>query len=761
MRHLEPDPYRNVPQNTRPIKPACASSTTTRQRHTVLRHLLVVLIVLFAAELASASGDTFTAMIKTQAADVDECLVFKGDGQGEFIERYAWGPGPYCGYPGGRDAMLAGRQALFTFEPLGNDEYLIWNSSRGKDECLIFSNNGHAELPSRYTWGSGPYCGLAGGLHEVRANGQAVWKLHHLEGDRYAITNSSRDGHEECLIFGNNGHNQHPSRYNWGGGSYCGFPGGLGPLLDNRQAVFEIEKIRTDTFVVPDSWLDGVLIFENRRYTHQRLHVGHDGNGVIYVSWGSDPAYRWDVELAGDGNYFFLTNSMHTHQRLHVGHDGNGVLYGSWGTDDAYRWTVEPLGGGGYYLRNKKYPHQRVRVGSAGDATVGASFGTDKTFQWDIHVLPSVDAPAPSTFWLSTDYRNGLYALENHRYSSQKVHIGHNGDGIIYTGNNDDFAYHWRIEPAGNPSYVFLTNYAYSPGQRLRADPGGGPGVTTGFGNDDSYRWRVEPVSQSFSLTNKLTGRRLQVDRNGSGHIGTGHGTDGESRWWFRLKEDLPPWPGMQDSSCHTPGVNEVVYKVCFFQGENHTGERWCRTLAGHAPFRVNLPEGVARNVYSVRTWNCEPSRTRAPKIFVYDEADQHSDTEVIDGMGNLGGVGGKARSFQMLHERDEWDYVCLHKGDNGTGPKHCVTDPGNGHWPVRNLSPDFNDQVRSISKPSWWLGCRSIELWEHGNSEGQRIEVAADENLSNRPILVNGQFKKWSDVVSSYRYLRPFPCAW
>lgn len=97
--------------------------------------------------------DPFHATIKTHVAGIEECLIFAENGRAEHPRRYSWQAGqPHCGLSTDL-GLLTNGQGLFTFEPLGNDEYIISNASRGEDECLIFSNNGHASLPSRFSLG--------------------------------------------------------------------------------------------------------------------------------------------------------------------------------------------------------------------------------------------------------------------------------------------------------------------------------------------------------------------------------------------------------------------------------------------------------------------------------------------------------------------------------------------------------------------------------------------------------------------------------
>ncbi|MEM8931670.1 MAG: hypothetical protein AAGE94_10860 [Acidobacteriota bacterium] len=209
-----------------------------------LRHVIQGLMVLCVLLLlpTTASGQVFEAAIKTSISGFEECLIFGGGGHNKHPERYSWNAGaPDCGYPGGRQSLQANGQAVFDFVPIGNDEYIIRNSSNGSDECLIFGGNGNDKYPSRFVWGSGLYCGFSS-LSALRANGQAFWKLHAVVGSELVtITNASR-GSDECLIFGGNGSDPTPSRHNWGSGSYCGLFGGAYGIVDNGQALFWIER---------------------------------------------------------------------------------------------------------------------------------------------------------------------------------------------------------------------------------------------------------------------------------------------------------------------------------------------------------------------------------------------------------------------------------------------------------------------------------------------------------------------------------------
>jgi len=177
----------------------------------------------------------------------EECLIMGGNGHATHPSRYLWGGGAngFCGQASNAE-LLANKQAVWKLKPLGNDKYVITNASRnGTEECLIMSGNGHAIHPSRYLWGGGAngFCGQASNA-ELLANKQAVWTLKSLGGNKYVITNASRNGTEECLIMSGNGQETHPSRYLWEGGAdgFCGL-GSMEELLDNKQAVWSFTAI--------------------------------------------------------------------------------------------------------------------------------------------------------------------------------------------------------------------------------------------------------------------------------------------------------------------------------------------------------------------------------------------------------------------------------------------------------------------------------------------------------------------------------------
>jgi hypothetical protein len=185
------------------------------------------------------------AMLKNASSGTDLCLIFGDNGQQKNPERYDWSQGStFCGFPGREEALLVNKQGVWHLVSLEGDKYMIKNASDGAEKCLIFGGNGQQKYPERYDWGHGnEFCGFPGGKDALLANKQAVWRVIPLDGNKVMIKNAS-DGAEKCLIFGGNGQQKYPERYDWGhGNEFCGFPGGKDALLANKQAVFELVKM--------------------------------------------------------------------------------------------------------------------------------------------------------------------------------------------------------------------------------------------------------------------------------------------------------------------------------------------------------------------------------------------------------------------------------------------------------------------------------------------------------------------------------------
>ncbi len=244
------DPKRIQYAEARSAAKAANCMQLAHSRRTTVGRLPLVGLMLAAAIGKEAVAQhppppkVFYATISNASSGTAQCVIFGGNGTETYPSRYNWSSGPFCGFPGGLPALLVNRQAVWKFVPLVDDKYMITNASGPNGEqCLIFGGNGSEPNPQRYNWGTGPFCGFPGGKDALIANKQAVWRLAPLISGQYTITNDSGGGGERCLIFGGNGTDAYPQRYNWGSGPYCGFPGGQGPFLGNQQGAWTVQPL--------------------------------------------------------------------------------------------------------------------------------------------------------------------------------------------------------------------------------------------------------------------------------------------------------------------------------------------------------------------------------------------------------------------------------------------------------------------------------------------------------------------------------------
>lgn len=194
-------------------------------------------------------GQAATSFLATIQSDTNnQCLIFGGNGQKTYPERYLWGDGSNpvnCGF-GSQTDLVNNKQAVWKFTQIQGNQYIITNSSNGKEQCLIFGGNGQNTYPERYLWGSGntvANCGFDN-QQDLVNNKQAIWIVEQISGNKFTIKNASK-GIPQCLIFGGNGQNTYPERYLWGSGnnpSNCGFDSQQ-DLLTNKQGVWTIQKI--------------------------------------------------------------------------------------------------------------------------------------------------------------------------------------------------------------------------------------------------------------------------------------------------------------------------------------------------------------------------------------------------------------------------------------------------------------------------------------------------------------------------------------
>mmetsp|Transcript_47739 Transcript_47739/g.121804 ORF Transcript_47739/g.121804 Transcript_47739/m.121804 type:complete len:392 (-) Transcript_47739:218-1393(-) len=161
----------------------------------------------------------------------DRCLIMGDNGNAAYPGRHNWAAGDFCGFPeqnglSAKDSLIANKQAVWRLEKLDGNLYTI--KSTVDERCLIFGGNGNDAYPSRYDWGAGgKFCGFPelngmSSKESLLENKQAVWELENLDGNRFIIKSAVAG---RCLIFGGNGNDAYPSRYDWGaGGEFCGFP---------------------------------------------------------------------------------------------------------------------------------------------------------------------------------------------------------------------------------------------------------------------------------------------------------------------------------------------------------------------------------------------------------------------------------------------------------------------------------------------------------------------------------------------------------
>ncbi|MEM7588371.1 MAG: hypothetical protein AAF560_33595, partial [Acidobacteriota bacterium] len=417
--------------------------------------------------------------------------------------------------------------------------------------------------------------------------------------------------------------------------------------------------------------------------------------------------------------------------------------------------------------RNKMYPHQRLRVGDDGQSGPSAAWGTNSAFEWKVLLLPSSEAPADPVFRPSPFVQSGALFIENVRYGSQRLHVGHDGNGQLYAEPGDDLAFKWQVRASAEDGYYSLVNYLH-PLQRLRVSDDGSGGVSAGPSNGDASLWRLEPrPGNQFMLRNrKFPDQRLHVGHDGNGQLYAEWGDDDAYAWRLRVipRPDYGWSPRDEPCPQHMPEDQQAI-KVCFYPGANQAGHPRCVVHDDHRDggiYQAYLGEAyftVIQNARSVRAEVCGGS-THPPKIFLYKMVDQRSETDVIHGQGNLGVTRGGVRSYQVIESFNSQAlrYACLYTQDNFQGRKHCAPLQLPTH--SYDLSDDFNDSVASV-KAFPHFGCVQLQLWQHFNQSGQRIDVGAPDNLKNHPIAITlWEWKNWSQVVSTYkfRYLHGVP---
>ena len=243
-----------------------------------------------------------------------------------------------------------------------------------------------------------------------------------------------------------------------------------------------------------------------------------------------DPPAHW---LAG---WLLFQNAMHNHQLLHVGNDGNSQLYAEWGESYSHRFKLEPTTTTGFYkLRSLLEPTQRLAINA--DLRPFAGEGDDDSYLWQIETA------------------GDLYLLRNKLYGDRRLHVGHDGNGQLYAGDNlgaaNDDAYRWQIhavEWAGDdadltyrPSNHYMTSDLVVEnrqhlGRRLGVSYVLGEQPLSDFGaiSDLAFHWELQPAAQQgfYYLRNRLhPSQRLHVGHNGDQELYVGCSGDDAFQW--------------------------------------------------------------------------------------------------------------------------------------------------------------------------------------------------------------------------------------
>lgn len=197
-------------------------------------------------------------------------------------------------------------------------------------------------------------------------------------------------------------------------------------------------------------------------------------------------------------------------------------------------------------------------------------------------------------------------------------------------------------------------------------------------------------------------------------------------------------------------------YEVCF-SSEQHLAPEYSKTqcIFVTAPeydfsgMQLTVPTYWQTRTRSVAVKSCDVD---LGAVFVYDGYGQTSDTSVIGA--SSGWAAGGLYPWIENDARSMWisttdKYMCLLHRDNDDW-KTCVP-PTNTTF---NLAGDFNDQIGRVEASPNWIGL-GASLYEHNGAGGQGIYVSANENLVNRPIVTNGQWLTWRQVLSSFRFYK------
>ncbi|HRI66829.1 MAG TPA: hypothetical protein PK156_21430 [Polyangium sp.] len=302
-----------------------------RTRKLALSVMVLGLLPLTEIETASAQNapislpTIFTATLQNNSRNgiTNECLIYGGNGQQPYPERYLWSSdNGNCGLPS-EEFLLDNKQAVFRFESLGNGLYTIANASRnGNYECMMFYGTDMWESPSRYDWGAGNgNCGFSSKA-ALLANKQAVFRLTPRGGNKFTITHALTN---QCLIHSNNGQRVNPTRHLWplGANANCGLATEQ-ELFDNKAAIWTL-TVREDLTPPPPP-----VISLPSEFTATLQNASRDGitnECLIYGGNGQQPypeRYLWSSDNGNCGlpsEEFLLDNKQAVFRFKNLGGD--------------------------------------------------------------------------------------------------------------------------------------------------------------------------------------------------------------------------------------------------------------------------------------------------------------------------------------------------------------------------------------------------------------------------------------------------------
>ncbi|MEM6797760.1 MAG: hypothetical protein AAF725_27575, partial [Acidobacteriota bacterium] len=393
----------------------------------------------------------------------------------------------------------------------------------------------------RFSWGPGEACGFPGGVQALLESRLAVWELVSLDPaeQTYLLINRSRNADGEYLTFNPIG-DRHPSRRPCDGEFPC-TPWSTATMQAQPQAIWKIEPLFLDRVPAPTEWVDRYISIQNVLHSNQVLAADPSGSGPFLAGWSTDDNYRFRVLNSDDGDYFFLENAR-SGKYLAVSEDGAGDLEADFaGTSDAFKWFLDSISETRlhFVFRSKLYPDQRlaVRTDGAGEpAMMGGTVLGAEQYRWRVTVS---DSPAEAlildyqTFFKGHEIRFYDLILENAASPELRLGVAANGDASIVAEDRPscDDTVLWRVEVDEFTGKMWLWNRAFED-QRLHVDGHGSsmPSALSGLPKP-GYLWQLKPTSGlNLRLQNPMTQKTIQLA--GSEVTSSTHSPlDGSDEW--------------------------------------------------------------------------------------------------------------------------------------------------------------------------------------------------------------------------------------